>query len=90
MFQIIYDIPTAFLLAGFLFILMPVSAWMILRDQGTTAPIYWCAGGVVLGISLMLLGLRGNVPDWASYMLGNVMMFAGQLLHIHALRRECH
>ena len=90
MLQIIYDIPTAFLLAGFLFILMPVSAWMILRDQGTAAPIYWCAGGTVLGISLMLLGLRGHVPDWASYMLGNVMLFAGQLLHIHALRKECH
>jgi signal transduction histidine kinase len=90
MFQIIYDIPTAFLLAGFLFILMPVSAWIILRDQGTTAPIYWCAGGTVLGVSLMLLGLRGHVPDWASYMLGNVMVFAGQLLHIHALRRERH
>lgn len=90
MIQIIYDIPTAFLLAGFLFILMPVTAWMILRDQGTTAPIFWCVGGVVLGISLLVLGLRGHVPDWASYMLGNAFLFLGQLLHIHALRRECH
>lgn len=88
MIQLVYDIPTAFLLGGFLFILMPVSAWMILKEQGTSAPTYWCVGGVAIGIGSFLLGFRGHVPDWMSYMLGNNMLFAGYLLQIHALRKD--
>ena len=81
-----FHIPTAFLVLGFLYIILPVTAWAVLSDQRSKAAMLWCAGGEVLGVGLLLVGLRVFLPVWVSYPFANSMMWAGILMQVMALR----
>lgn len=84
----VFHIPTLYMTAGFLYILVSVAAWLMLKNQGAFAPTVWCVGGGVLGLGIILLGLRGMVMPWLSFMVGNSCLVIGNLLHVYSLRRE--
>ncbi len=83
-----FHMQTAFLSAGFLFVLVPISGWIMLKGQGTHAPALWFSGGLAMGVSFVLIGLRSQIPAWTSYLLGNAFLVLGNVLHILALRKE--
>ena len=64
-------IPTVYLFLSFIFILMPVAIWIALNNQRSRSIIWWCAGGELFAISLLLVGLRPVVPTWLSYTVAN-------------------
>ncbi len=81
-----FHIPTAFLVLGFLYIILPMTAWTVLSDQRSKAAMLWCAGGELLGVGLLLIGLRVFLPVWVSYPLANGLMWTGILIQVMALR----
>ena len=85
--MVTFDLPTAYFIAGILYMAMPVAVWVILRKDPTGAAALWCLGSLVFGVSLSLLGARGYLPDWTTFGLANTLLFSGVMLHGLALRQ---
>lgn len=83
-----FSISTAFLTAGFLYMLVSVVAWLMLKNQGAGAPTIWCLGGMVMGVGVILIGARSAVSPWVSFILGNSLLVVGNLMHVLALGKE--
>ncbi len=83
-------LPTAFLIAGVLYLILPLTVWQLLRKQGVASNTLWCLGGLTFGLSLMLLGLRDQLPEALTYTLAIWLLLLGPLLRSAALRMELH
>lgn len=79
-------LPTAYFIAGILYLVMPLFVWVILRNQGSRINTLWCLGGLSFGLSLVLLGLRGKLPDVFTHGFALWLLFVGPLLRASALR----
>jgi signal transduction histidine kinase len=84
----VFHLPTAYLIAGLMYLLMPMAVWLFLKAQKTTSIALWCGGSEVLGASLVLFALRNVIPDWMTYSLANFMLYAGVLMRVESLRVE--
>jgi len=86
-------IPTVYLFLSFIFLLMPIAIWVALSNQKSKSLIWWCVGGELFAISLLLVGLRPLLPTWVSYTVANglswfaIWMQATSLLLVLKLRR---
>lgn len=85
--MVTFDLPTAYFIAGILYMAMPVAVWVILRKDRTGAAALWCLGSLVFGVSLSMLGARAYLPDWTTFGMANALLFSGMLLHAMALRQ---
>ncbi len=81
-----FHMPTAFMIAGLLYLLMPVAVWMLLRSRNNLGLTVWCSGSEIFGVSLILLSLRDVVPEVVSFPLANFLLFFGSLLRLESLR----
>lgn len=81
-------LPTAYFIAGILYLVMPLSVWLLLGKEATKTTTLWCVGGSIFGVSLVLLGLRTHLPDWLTYGAANWLLFVGAALRGMALRHE--
>ena len=81
-------LPTAYFIAGILYMIMPVSVWLILRKRHGPSNTLWCLGGLAFGLSLILLGMRGQLPEALTYILAIWLLVLGPLLRVGALRHE--
>jgi signal transduction histidine kinase len=84
----LFDARTAFFITGLLYFLMPLVVWQALREQKSDAVKLWCAGGELFGAGLLLISLRGQIPDWVSFELASLFMHLGNTQRIQALRKE--
>ena|GEM_PF-915706 len=84
----LFHIPTAFLIVGLLYLVMPAVTWVVLSSRRSSAVALWCSGDIFFGLGIMLLGLRGHVPEWATFPLANLLMFIAIILHIQSLRLD--
>lgn len=84
----LFDARTAFFITGLLYFLMPLVVWLALREQKSDAVKLWCAGGELFGAGLLLISLRGHIPDWISFELASLFMHLGNTQRIQALRKE--
>ena len=83
------SIPTLVLSTALSQALLGVGCWRLLRlRHGADRLIPWALAALCGSGWMLLLGLRGLVPDWASYQLANFFLFAWLLLSYLALRRE--
>lgn len=84
-----FNPQTFFLAAGLLYTALPLIAWTILHSRHDRKSVWlWCGGGLLLGISFLLISLRGArlEPSW---LVGaGLLAFASYLLRHLALRRE--
>lgn len=83
----IYHIPTVYLILSFLYILLPAAIWMALTNQKSKSILLWCVGGELLGIGLLLIGIRPSIPAWLSYTVANGLSWIAMLIQAMALRR---
>lgn len=81
-------LPTAYFIAGILYLTMPVAVWTMLRKQNAPSNTLWCLGGLFFGLSLVLLGRRDQWPDVLTYGVANWLLVLGPLLRATALRHE--
>lgn len=82
------DNRTLLLVAGSLNVMLPMCLWLVLGMPRQRAPRLWCLAGVVAGTGLVLMGLRGTVPDGLSYLGGQSLMLLGLLMLAQSLRMD--
>jgi hypothetical protein len=53
------DVPTALRLAGLLYLLVPVTVYLVLRrSHDCRSLMAWCGGASLYGLGYLLIGLR--------------------------------
>lgn len=82
------DNSTLLLVAGTLYLLLPLSIWLILRMPRERAPLIWCVGGMLGGMGLLLMGARGQIHDLLSYAVGHPLLALGAWLVAQSLRMD--
>lgn len=80
-------LPTAYFIAGILYLIMPLAVWLMLRNQHAPNNTLWCLGGVAFGLSLVLLGLRDQWSELLTYGVAVWLLLLGPLLRAAALRQ---
>ena len=83
-----FDLPTAYLLASMVFIIMPLIAWITLFHEKSAPVAWWCAGSGLTGFGLLALGLRSEFPDLLPFHTSFSLIMMGNSLHLHALLME--
>jgi signal transduction histidine kinase len=87
-----FDVPTATLVVGFMYLLLPTSVFVFLREHRNPAVWFWCVGGVLNGIGFMTIVLRGGFSEISpsiTYTIPNALFFIGLLLRLQSLRMDC-
>ena len=79
-------IPTVYLFLSFIYVLMPIAIWIALNKQRSRAVIWWCVGGELFAIGLMLVGLRPVIPTWVSYTVANGLTWFAVSMQVVGLR----
>jgi len=82
------DTQTLLLTVGRLYLLLPSSTWLVLIKQRTTQSDLWCLGGLIGGGGVILLSLRGILPDLIAYPLSNIAMMASFAMRIRSLHLD--
>ena len=83
-----FSTPTAYLMVSLVYLLMPSITWTVLGMRRSAAITLWCVGGIGMGIALLLVGLRGTVPAWATFPVANLLIFNYILLRSQSLRLD--
>ena len=83
----VYHIPTVYLILGILYLILPLTVWVLLFNQPSRALTLWCSGGLLFGVALALVGLRSHLPAWLTYTVANGLMWSAALTQALALRR---
>jgi signal transduction histidine kinase len=86
------DVKTAYFLLGFLYVVMPISVYFYLKNYRSSAVKYWCFGGVLNGLGLVIISFRpymlDNFPDFFTFTLVNILIVSGYCLRIQSLRMD--
>ncbi len=83
-----FDIRTALLIVSLLYLLMSTAVWVVLFRQRSHGLTLWCGGGLLYGIGVLFIGLRGAVPAWVTFPLANLLIVSATLICIQALRPD--
>ena len=83
-----FDLPTAFVIMGGLYLFMPLAVWYALRGTKARSVANWCMGGLMFGLGLCLVGQRGRWPEWLTFECAALLINGAQLIRVAALRRE--
>lgn len=83
-----YDVQTILFVIGCLYVLLPITAWMVLSSQRSKAASLWCSGGLIFSLSFFFVSLRGNAPDWLTHSVTNYLFWIANILPIMALREQ--
>jgi len=81
-------LPTACLTVGLMYLLMPTVAQVVLSGLRSRSTRFWCAGSVLCGLGLVLLGLHWYMPEWVAHPLANGLVILAHLVWVQALRHE--
>jgi signal transduction histidine kinase len=82
------DIPTLYLTASLMLISLPIALWSVVGPKQRRQPVvmFWCAGGVVFGLGVGLIGFRSLVPGPVTISLAFGLVDFGLLLRWQAMR----
>lgn len=86
------DVRTTYLLVGLLYIVLPLTVFVLLKEYRRSSVTLWCAGGLIAGSGMVFFGLRpfleGNYPGFITYTLGNLLMVIGYTLRAQSMRMD--
>lgn len=82
------DNATVFRISGLLFLMMSFITWIVLGRPRRGSALVWCTGGVLVGLSLGLIGLRGDIPQIWSYGAAQLLLLASFLVIAQSLRMD--
>lgn len=86
--QTLYHVPTAWLISGALFVIMPSLSWLALQGMRSASIHVWTLGGMVLSAGLILSGLRGYTSAVWTFGPGAFFAYWGNALHASAMHME--
>ena len=82
------DLPTIYRVSSLFYLLMSLTTWLVLRRPAAWPVRVWCWAGVLAGVSVWLISLRGAIDDVWSYAVAQPMLLASYLMYAQALRME--
>jgi signal transduction histidine kinase len=85
-----FNIHTAYLLIGLLYVLLPVMSWAVLAKQRLQEVALWCLGGILFCLGAMLIGLRPVLHPIVSYTLAVALLWYGLAIKFDALKLALH
>ncbi len=65
---------TTLILAALLFVMLPFLVWWTTTSPSRSSVLWWCAGSLLAGLGIALMGLRPWIAGWASYHGGNTLL----------------
>lgn len=84
------DTTTGFVILGLLYIILPLTVYLILKDYKHASVKLWALGGVFVGFGLGLVGLRplyqAVMPDYFTYTFVQSLTVIGYTMRIQSLR----
>lgn len=88
MSMIEFDAATAFLIGGFIYILLSGTVrWLLFRYDHAAANI-WATGGFLIGMSLVLFSYRPYLNAVMAYPVTNFLLYTGLILKFYGLLKE--
>lgn len=84
----VYDIATAYLIAGMIYLIMPIFAWAVLSREKSKAVNWWNWGNLIFACGLFTLGLREDYPHLLPAHSALLLFMVSNMLHVHALLLE--
>ena len=84
-----FDVRTAFLIVGFLYLLLPAIVWIVLVEQHTLQVALWCGGGLLMGVSMILAGITASsIQKWPYVILSALLIMLSNFARIQSLRLD--
>ena len=85
-----FNIYTAYLLIGLLYVLLPIMSWAVLAKQRLQEVALWCFGGILFGLGAMLIGLRPVLHPLVTYTVAIALLWYGLAIKTDALKLSLH
>lgn len=77
---------TTLILAAFVFLALPIMVGSMLKPWADRSVAWWCAGSLMAGAGLVLMGLRSWLPMTLSYHVANTCLLGCFVLWSQSLR----
>jgi signal transduction histidine kinase len=69
-----------------IFVVLPLVVWLTLYNHHNHAVRFWCAGGLLASLGLLLMAVRSHVPVWLTYHMANACLIFVFVLWAQGMR----
>jgi len=83
-----FDIHTAFVVIGLIFLIMSSVDWLVLAGRRSQALAWWCGSGLLIGFAAILTGLNTQLPEWGYISLPSLLFMVSHFTRVQALRLD--
>lgn len=80
------DTQTTIFMICFVYLMLHSAIWLALLEYRSFQVKLWCASGMISGVSVVLLAIRGSVPDMVFFYVAQFLMLIGNWGRMVALR----
>ena len=80
------DTQTTIFMICFVYLMLHGAIWLALLEYRSFQVKLWCASGMISGVSVVLLAIRGSVPDVVFFYVAQFLMLIGNWGRMVALR----
>ncbi|MEY3969324.1 MAG: Sensor histidine kinase TmoS [Pseudomonadota bacterium] len=78
------DTRTLYLVLGIIFLAVPFGSYLVLRPIQSRETITWNLSWFCLGLAMVLVGLRGQLPDFISFFIAHGLLAVSYVLRLWA------
>jgi signal transduction histidine kinase len=80
------DTQTTIFMICFVYLMLHGAIWLALLEYRNFQVKLWCISGMVSGVGVVLMSMRGNIPEFAFIYIAQLLMVVGNLGRMMALR----
>ena len=80
------DTQTTIFMICFVYLMLHGAIWLALLEYRSFQVKLWCASGMISGVAVVLLAIRGSVPDVVFFYVAQFLMVIGNWGRMVALR----
>jgi signal transduction histidine kinase len=80
------DTQTTIFMICFVYVMLHGAIWLALQEYRSHQVKLWCASGMVSGLAVILLAIRGQIPEFVFMFVAQLLMLLGNWGRMVALR----
>jgi hypothetical protein len=80
------DTQTSIVMICFVYLILHGAIWLALKEYRSNQVKLWCAAGIVSGMAVVLLAMRGQISEFLFFYVAQVLMLIGNWGRMVALR----
>ncbi len=80
------DTQTTIFMICFVYLILHGAIWLALQEYRSNQVKLWCAAGMFSGMAVVLLAMRGQVPEFLFFYVAQLLMLVGNWGRMVALR----